>query len=192
MPSSLRRPVIAPSPHSADAPAEASEASLIAFYLKKRASLVRFFTLRTSSPAEAEDIVQEIYLKIAAVDSASVGNAAAFLYRLGANILLDRARARRRRTARDGAYHDVHASGPPGYEPEADAPNPEAAVDARLRLKALLASVKELPERCRRVFVMHKIDGLSYAEVAAALGISRSAVEKHMMAALRKLAKHRT
>jgi RNA polymerase sigma-70 factor (ECF subfamily) len=153
---------------------------------------VRFFALRTSSPAEAEDIVQEIFLKIARVDAASVENAAAFLYRLGTNAMLDRARARRRRTARDGAYHDAHASGPTGYEPEADAPDPEAAVDARLRLRALLASVKELPEQCRKVFVMHKIDGLSYAEVAAALGISRSAVEKHMMAALRKLAKHRT
>jgi RNA polymerase sigma-70 factor (ECF subfamily) len=160
--------------------------------LEKRASLVRFFTLRTSSPAEAEDIVQDIYLKIARVESTSVESAAAFLYRLGMNAMLDRVRARRRRTARDGAYYDAHVGGSPGDEPEADAPDPEAVIEARRRLKALLASVKELPDQCRKVFVMHKIDGLSYAEVAAALGISRSAVEKHMMAALRKLAKHRT
>jgi RNA polymerase sigma factor (sigma-70 family) len=167
-----------------------SESALVALYLEKRANLVRFFTLRTSSPSEAEDIVQDIYLKIADLDPASVENPAAYLYRLGTNAMLDRARSRRRGAARDGAYHEAHRTGATA-EPEADAPEPEAAIDAKRRLEALLASVKELPTQCRTVFVMHKIDGLSYAEVAAALSISRSAVEKHMMAALRKLAKHR-
>lgn len=167
-----------------------SPSALVSLYLEKRAALVRFFTLRTSSPAEAEDIVQDVYLKIAHLDPGAVENPAAFLYRLGTNAMLDRARTRRRGVARDGAYQEAHQAGGPG-EPEAEAPDADAAIDARRRLEALLALVEEMPAQRRTVFVLHKIEGLSYAEVAARLGVSRSAVEKHMMAALRQLTANR-
>jgi RNA polymerase sigma-70 factor (ECF subfamily) len=44
-----------------------------------------------------------------------------------------------------------------------------------------------LPAQTRQVFVMHKFEGLTHTEVAHRLGISRSAVEKHVSTALRRL-----
>lgn len=156
-------------------------------YLEKRAQLVRFFIARTRSQAEAEDIVQEIYLRIDGVDASSIINPVAYLYKLGSNILLDRARARRRALTREDAYADAHSDLTPDG-PATEAPSPEDTWAARRRLEQVLAMVDAFPPQRRRVFIMHKLDGLSYAEVAEALAVSKSAVEKHMIAALRDLA----
>lgn len=161
---------------------------MAAAYLAKRADLVRFFTVRTSSAAEAEDIVQDIFLKIAGLDESAIENPVAYLYRLGSNVMLDRVRARRRAEARDGAYFGAHADAAGTAEPAAPAPSPEDAWASRRRLENVLRIMQEFPPQRRRVFAMHKLEGRSYGEVAAALGISKSAVEKHMMAALKLLA----
>jgi RNA polymerase sigma-70 factor (ECF subfamily) len=76
-------------------------------------------------------------------------------------------------------------------EDENGEPSPEQTVDGRQRVARLAQLIKAMPEQRRRVFVMHKLEGLSYGEVAENLGISRSAVEKHMMAALRQIAELR-
>jgi RNA polymerase sigma-70 factor (ECF subfamily) len=160
--------------------------ALVAAYMDKRANLIRFFALRTSSQSEAEDIVQEIYLRIANLDDASVENPVGYLYRLGTNVMLDRVRARQRATVRDDAYYRTLQAGS-ASEPHSEAPSPEAAWLARARLERVLAVVEAMPPRRKQVFVMHKIEGLSYGEIAEKLRISRSAVEKLMMAALRDL-----
>jgi RNA polymerase sigma-70 factor (ECF subfamily) len=163
--------------------------ALTAAYLAKRVNLVRFFTVRTGSAAEAEDIVQEIFVKIAALDASGIENHAAYLYKLGTNVLLDRIRGRRRGLAREDAYFDAQAGdGGTAADPAANAPSPEQAWEARRRLEEVMRVVNEFPPQRRRVFVMHKLEGLSYGEVADALGISKSAIEKHMIAALRQLA----
>ena len=53
--------------------------------------------------------------------------------------------------------------------------------------RQLETAIAELPEGARRAFCLHKIDGLSHAEVAARLGISRSGVEKHIAVAMKNL-----
>lgn len=157
-------------------------------YLEKRAQLLRFFTVRTQSEAEAEDIVQEIFLRIGNVDAAVVINPVAYLYKLGSNILLDRVRAQRRALAREDAYADAHSNLTP-EGPAAEAPSPEDAWASRRRLERVMSTVDAFPPQRRRVFIMHKLEGLSYAEIAEVLGVSKSAVEKHMIAALRDLAR---
>jgi len=161
---------------------------LIAAYLERRAELVRFFTTRLRSPTAAEDLVQDIYLRLAAVEpNVEVRNAAGYLYRLGSNLMLDRIRGERRGAARDFAWREsTHTA--MGAEDIADAPRADDAVAARQRLAAIVEVVREMPEQTQRVFRMHKFDGLSHAEVAQSLGISRSAVEKHIMAVLKRLA----
>ena len=160
---------------------------LIALYMARRAELIRFFTLRTSSSADAEDIVQEIYLKIAKLPADAIENEAAYLYRLGSNVMLDRMRTQRRRSARDDSYFQAYRVQGAGDD-IVDAPEPEAALDAKRRLERLMTAIERLPPQCRRVFTMHKLEGLSHTEIAQALGVSRSAVEKHMISALKRLA----
>ncbi|MCA8903782.1 MAG: RNA polymerase sigma factor [Hyphomonas sp.] len=170
-------------------PPHTSPDSLVGEYLKSRDALVRFLTARTGSAAEAEDLVQDMFLKVQAVDATGIGNPTAFLYRLASNLFLDRLRSARRRQARDDAYAQTHTEAA-GLDLVAQTPDPQQVVDSRQRLQQLIKAVESLPPQCRRVFVLHKLDGLSYAEVAGSLGISKSAVEKHMMTALKRLAEH--
>lgn len=161
---------------------------LLAAYLEQRQDLVRFFTLRLRSAPEAEDLVQDIYLRIQAAEPReTVGNPGGYLYRLGSNLLLDRLRGERRRAAREGEWRASHQS-MMGADPVAEGPGADDAVAARMRLEAIVEVLRELPPQTQRVFRMHKFDGLSHSQVAEALGISRSAVEKHCMTALRRLA----
>ena len=98
-------------------------------------------------------------------------------------------RSKRRSDARDEAYYRLTRTGP-YTESETDQPSPETEALARITLSNLIRVINGFPPRCRRVFLMNKIDGLSYAEVAKVLRISTSAVEKHMMSALKRLAIH--
>jgi RNA polymerase sigma-70 factor (ECF subfamily) len=161
--------------------------ALLAAYLERRDELVRFFTRRLKSSAAAEDLVQDIYLRIATLEPGiDVRNAAGYLYRLGSNLMLDNIRGERRRVARDHNWRDSHRTFL-GVEEVSEDPSADHALAARQRLEAVVAVVRDLPEQTQRVFRMHKFEGLSHPQVAAQLGISRSAVEKHMMAALKHL-----
>ena len=70
-----------------------------------------------------------------------------------------------------------------------EAPDAASVLSARQRLAAVIAAVQELGPQTQRVFRLHKLEGLSHSETAARLGISRSAVEKHMIAVLKHLAR---
>ena len=61
-------------------------------------------------------------------------------------------------------------------------------VAGRERLAQLMTALDGLPDRTNAIFRLHKFDGLSYAEVAQTLNVSKSTVEKHMMDALKILA----
>jgi RNA polymerase sigma factor (sigma-70 family) len=168
---------------------ESSAKELLALYLVKRTNLLRYFAARMGSIAAAEDLVQDIYLKIAALsDDAVVENNAAFLYRVGANLLLDRVRQERRAVARDAAWSESKRV-TVGGEPVADQPSIEDSVDSRRRLEKLTKAVGELPPQMQRAFRLHKLEGLSHADTAEHMGVSVSAVEKHVSAALKALLK---
>ena len=165
-----------------------ARAALLSAYLDRRTDLLRFFAMRLKSIAAAEDLVQDIYLRATTVDpKAEIRNPTGYLYRLGSNLMLDRLRGDRRSAARDQAWRDSHGS-MIGGEDVAEAPAADAVVAARQRLAAILILLGELPPMTQRAFRMHKFDGLSHAEVAQALGISRSSVEKHVMLVLKILA----
>jgi len=167
---------------------EAGRSALIEAYLERRADLVRFFTLRLGSAAAAEDLVQEIYLRLARVDSAAaIENPGGYLYRLGSNLMLQRLRGERRTATRETAWRDAYGTRLADQD-VADAPAADDAMASRQRLAAVLRAVGDLSPQRQRVFRLHKLDGLSHAEVARTLGISKSAVEKHMIAVLRHLA----
>lgn len=162
--------------------------ALLTSYLEQREAMRRFFQARLGPSADVEDLLQDLYLKVVAVDpAAEVREPRAYLYRLASNLMMDRWRSGRRSAARDAAWRDVaHVAGP--TEDLDDAPSAEAVVAGRERLARLMTALERLPEKTRTIFRLHKFEGLSYAEVAAKLGVSKSTVEKHMMDALKVLA----
>ncbi|MBW6154849.1 sigma-70 family RNA polymerase sigma factor, partial [Pseudomonas aeruginosa] len=61
---------------------------------------------------------------------------------------------------------------------------PEQALEAGDQWRRVEAALRGLPERTRRIFLLNRIHGRTYAEIAQAMQLSQSAVEKHMMRAL--------
>lgn len=159
---------------------------LLDTYLARRGELLRFFTRRLRSAEAADDLVQEIYLKVAAGAGGEAVQPAAFLYRLGSNLMLDRIRQERRSAARDDAWRMTETTTRGGQD-VAREPAADQAVAARQRLEQLVAALNALSPACRRAFRLHKFEGLSHAQVAEVMGMSRSGVEKHISHALRQL-----
>jgi RNA polymerase sigma factor (sigma-70 family) len=160
---------------------------LLALYLERRANLVRFLAARAGSLAAAEDLIQELYLKLTARDrSEEVGNPTALLYRMALNLMLDRARGETRSAVRDTAWRQAVRTEIGGVDIADEPPADEAAASAQ-RLRQLIAAVEELPPQAGRAFRLHKLQGLSQADTAQAMGLSVKAVEKHIAAALKAL-----
>lgn len=163
---------------------------LIAAYLEQRQDLARFCRARLGAASgDVDDLLQDLYLKVSALPADTpVDNPRAFLFRLLSNLMLDRWRSGQRAAARDSAWRQInHQTG--AVEDVDDAPSAETVVASRERLARLVAALDTLPPKTRTIFRLHKFDGVSYADIASRLDISRSSVEKHMMDALRVLAR---
>ncbi len=160
---------------------------LLRAYFEKRAHLVRFFAARTGSMEAAEDLAQDLYLKLSSrtepLESwAPVG----LLYRIATNLMLDNARSAQRGARREADWRQVSRADLGGLE-VADEPPADEVVASRQRLNQLVAAVAELPPQMGRAFRLHKLQGLSQAQTAQAMGVSIKAVEKHISAALKAL-----
>jgi len=156
-------------------------------YLSKREDLVRFLTARLRSASAAEDLVQDLYLRVAGLDLVEpIDNPSAYLYRLASNLMLDRLRSDRRSVARDGAWLQTRRI-EMGGESVADEPSPEQAAYGRQRLAVAAQAIADLPPKTRRAFELHKLQGLTQEETAQELGVSRKTVEKQISTALQRL-----
>ena len=164
--------------------------NLLDVYLEQRAALKRFLNARLGDEAEAEDLAQELYFRLdRAQIYGEVENPIAYLYKMAFNLARDHRRERQRAHARDGQWLESRHPATSGLEPVAHEPPADTAYEAKQDLASLVAALDDLSPQCRRVFVMHKFEGLSHPEIAAHVGISRSTVEKHMGTALRHLLK---
>lgn len=165
-----------------------NDAGLLGVFTDIRPKLLRFVCARTGNAALAEDIVQDIAVKLAENATGPVANPSAFFHRMANNLLIDRAREMRARSNREEAWTDQETSLANGEAVE-QAPSPERVLLARDELTKVLTAIDALPAAAAQVFRMHRIEGLSHPEIAASLGISRSAVEKSMAVALKNLRK---
>jgi RNA polymerase sigma factor (sigma-70 family) len=166
---------------------EHAPAGLAALYVQQRAELLRFLRARTRDPAEADDVIQELWIKLQEGRAGPVGNGRAYLFQMANNLVLDRARERRRRHLRDQSWTEQSVDFSVGEVAIAPQIRPDEAVLEAEEFQQLQVALQSLPEAARRAFCLHKIDGLSHAEVATRLAISRSGVEKHVAVAMKYL-----
>jgi RNA polymerase sigma-70 factor (ECF subfamily) len=161
---------------------------LAAAYLERREDMRRFFVARLGGRGDVEDLVQELYLKVQAVTDEPIDNPPAYLYRLASNLMLDRLRRAKRAGERETEWRrNNHAT--VGTLDVADVPDAESAVIARQRLEKISQALATLSPTTQKIFRLHKFEGLTHVETAERLGISRSAVEKHVSLALGHLLK---
>jgi RNA polymerase sigma-70 factor, ECF subfamily len=131
------------------------------------------FALRlTRNTAEAEDIVQETFMRLwlHANDFDPSGRASTWLYRIAHNLGIDRLRAR-------GRFADIDLEGEDAEPVPSSASQPLLLLDAKRRAEALHRALDSLPERQASAIVLVHLHGLSGTEAAEVLGVSTEALE---------------
>lgn len=114
----------------------------------------------------AEDLTQDTFLRVIAVPPPAVSDRhhpKAYLYRTSRNLGINH----RRRAALIANVDPALLDDQPD-----DTPLTERIVAAREQLRRVEAALDTMPERTRRAFEMHRMDGMAIAEVASAIGVS--------------------
>jgi RNA polymerase sigma-70 factor (ECF subfamily) len=145
--------------------------------LEYRAELLRFLRARRAADEEAEDVIQDLFLKVGTLQSGPIGEPRAYLYRISANILSDRRRSAARRANRERIWTEIQ---PGADDPGEEVPSIEQEMIARDELNRILAAISALPERTAEILRLYRIDGIPQKDIAMQIGISLSAVEKHL------------
>lgn len=163
------------------------ESALVRTFFEKRENLLLFLAARTRDMATAEDLVQDLYLKISTLDAgADVRAPSALLYKMAANLLVDHVRSAQRGARRDADWRRESVGGD-GGEVAGGAAADEVVI-AKERVRQLAAAVADLPPQMQRAFRLHKLEGRSQAETAQVMGVSVKMIEQHIQAAIRHLA----
>jgi len=153
-----------------------------------RAELLRFLAARCGDAEEAQDLLQDLWIKASAQAEGPIANGRAYLFRMANNLVLDRRRAQQRAMRRDHQWLD-EAGG--GTAPVEDRPDPALPADAEMERREeaemLHRAIASLPPGAQRALRLHRIEGRPQGEVAEIMGISRSGVEKHLAVAMKHL-----
>jgi RNA polymerase sigma-70 factor (ECF subfamily) len=144
-------------------------------------AVLPFLRRRGATREDALDLAQEAYLKFLRYEGATtIESPAALLYRIVGNVAADQGRAAAvRRCVRsfDGDFDDAELA--------SDHPSAERAIAAEQVVAAVRSAIAALSPQCRNVFLLSRLDGLTYPQIAARCRISVKTVEKHVSHALR-------
>ncbi|MFC5694782.1 RNA polymerase sigma factor [Pseudomonas sp. GCM10022186] len=157
-----------------DAPA--SREAFLDTFLSRRRQMEALVSRKVGCRATAADLVQDLFLRFWRRPAAPVEDLDSYLLRSAHNMAIDHMRSEDSRNRAEG-----------GLLPEqqrAEPASPEAALQAGSELRHVEAALRGLPERTRQIFLLNRIHGRTYGEIARAMELTQSAVEKHMMRAL--------
>jgi RNA polymerase sigma-70 factor (ECF subfamily) len=162
-----------------------AEGGIAAVLIAHRGAVLRLLRARGCGAEEADDIVQEMWLRIDAVRIGPVADPLAYLMRMAMNLATDRRLAAQRRCAREAGWGMVQ----PGASEQ---PDPERSAISAGELARLQALLDSMPAHMRRALVLYRMEGRSQAQIAAELGMSVSGIEKVLARAYRQLVEFRT
>lgn len=143
--------------------------------------LIGTWTRKLRSRQQAEDLTHDAFVRVLESPREQVAQPRAYLHQTARNIAVDGYRREDRRQALElDLLEDRSAAGD----------DPEAYVHALELADSVERALALLPVNCRRVFIWQKLEGLSQAEIAERMGLTRNTVEKYMIRTLRHLREH--
>lgn len=157
--------------------AKGSRAHFLKVFLSQRQQMEALVSRRVGCRATAADLVQDLFVRFWHRPLVQVEELNTYLLRCASNIAIDHLRNESTRAR-------VREQGLGVPQDVADDP-PHAALEANNDLRHVEAALRGLPGKTRQIFLLNRIHGRKYAEIAKVMGLSQSAVEKHMMRALR-------
>ena len=157
------------------------EQFLAELYRSESPKLVRILARQTGSGDDAQDLVQDVFFRFTRMQrswSTSLERPQAYLRRIATNLLKDRSKKNVRHSA---GLHIV------ADEEALAGADPHGLLESRDILRRLEAAMMRLRPKTREIFMAHRIDGMTYAEIAERTGLSVKGVEKQMSKALVQL-----
>ncbi len=156
--------------------AQDSRAETIArLFREHNEALTRFLAARLRSTQEAQEVAQEAYVRVLNLDQpGAVSFLRSFLYKTAANLAVDRIRSRNRRAH----LHETRLLGDAG-----EAPTPERTVGGRQEVAIVERLLAELPPKCRRAFLLNRVEGLDPLEIARQMGVAPRTIRHYILQA---------
>jgi len=140
-------------------------------------ALRRFLMRRVRSAADADDLAQEVYLRIARHPNVDdIRCLQAFVFQTALNLVRDRSRRCHTRAQADSV--------PVECVRLQAADDPSASVMFAQEIERVIERLERMPENRRRALLQHRLEDRSYAQIASSMNVSVSMVEKHISAAL--------
>lgn len=165
-------------------PETSSHVGLEAVFLANRERLLRFLAARGAGDA-AEDLLQELWLKISVSRPGPVAAPLSYLFRAADMLMIDRHRAVTQAQKREREWSEAAAGTSPGVS---DTPSVERHMIGRENARLVAETLEGLGPRVAAIFRRHRVDGLSQRLVAEEFGVSLSTVESDLRRAYRALA----
>lgn len=151
-------------------------------FLRRQRDALLAFLRRRVDVDEAQDIVQDTCLRLMRYRDQAEHELRLLMYRIALNALHDRGRGAQSRQQAAHLSFEEMAEGLPTAEA-----SHEQRVDDQQALARVREAILRLSPRCREIYLLNRIEGMSYTEIAAHCGVTVKAVEKQISKALLQL-----
>lgn len=132
-----------------------------------------------NGPPDPSDLCQSAFEKlIQRGDISDISNLKGFLWRTARNLFFNDRKWQAMRSSYDFEVEQIY------FPLRGDSSTPENVLSVREELNAINRAFEKMPERRRRAFILHRIEGLSVSEVARRLRIARSPTDRHIRRAM--------
>jgi len=144
-------------------------------------ALTRYFKKRGCQSATVDDLVQDVFIRLAGrVSGGEIKNPEAYLMQTASSVWKDFLRKRKTHAYVQHVEYDEKAHAVQDF-------SPEQIYQEKEKIDRLIVVLNELPTRTRQVFVLCRLEGMKQRLVANRLGVSVSSIEKHMVKAIAHL-----
>ena len=159
-----------------------SGSGLEAVFLANRERLRGFLAAHGAGDA-ADDLLQELWLKLSSAHTGPIAQPLSYLYRAANNLMLDRYRATQAAAQRDADWTETATT----FPGRSDEPSGERRLISREALELAQATLDALGERVATIFRRHRLDGIPQRDIAHEMGVSISTVESDLRRAYRAM-----
>ena len=157
---------------------DSSDQSGLGGLFRRHAGELQRFLRHRRGAGDAEDIVQEGFIRLLQSSATALpDNAAAWLHRTCANLAADSHDYRSVREKIHVDCADIDTLADTGADPA-------RRIEARQQLLRIWFALYKLPAPCRHAFLLNRLDGMSQKAIAEHLGVSEKTVERHVLRAL--------
>jgi len=162
---------------------QTSRHQLVDLFHQNQQELMRFLISKVSNTHDAEDVLQDLFLRVSDLDkslSYEIDKPKSYLFTIANNMAMDYLRKNARRSA-----HLMSGKGAELDNPQTTPDPPDSILDAQQQAERLRMALSVMPAKRRQTFLLFKYRNLTRAEISVELGLSIDAVEKHLVRALK-------